>query len=187
MIFDIEVGALGDALSNGLRQLLSGPASATALYQGPSMLLRDTVGGNTRTLLVGTLRPADNPESEATLRLVAGGVSFTNYPLVNDRRTRGLISHLRWVCSQLQEQLSAAEGRLQYGVDQLNEDRKSLPNQLHGAAERLQALVDQMQRDAAGRAGEREKLMAEILEIRAAYNAASGELIALKASAQLPC
>lgn len=179
-IFDIEVGALGDALSNGLRQLLSSPASATAHFHGPSLLLRDCVGGNTRTLLVGTLRPADNPESEATLRLVAGGLAFSNFPLVNDRRTRGLLAHHRWVSSQLQEQLTVAEGRLQYGVDQLSADRQTLPNQLHGATERLQAVVDQLQRDAAGKSGERERLLAEVLEMRAAFNTASGELVALK-------
>jgi hypothetical protein len=179
-IFDIEVGALGDALSNGLRQLLSSPASATAHHTGPPMLLRDSVGGNTRTLLLGTIRPSDNPESEATVRLVSSGLSFSNFPLVNDRRTRGLLGYHRWVSSQLQEQLTVAEGRLQYGVDQLTADRKALPNQLHGATERLQAVVDQMQRDSAGRAGEREKLMAELLEMRAAFNGASGELVALK-------
>jgi len=179
-VFDIEVGALGDPLSNGLRQLLSGPNSAVANYAGPALLLRDSVGGNTRTALIGTVRPADHPESEATLQLVAGGAAFTNYPLVNDRRTRGLLAHHRWVSAQLQEQLSVAEGKLQYGVDQLQADRRALPNQLRGAAERLQALVDQMQRDAAGKAGERERLMAELLEVRASFNGASGELVALK-------
>lgn len=180
MIFDIEAGALGDPLSNGLRQLLSGPNSASANFVGPTLLLRDSIGGNTRTLLLGTLRPADHPESEATLRLVAGGAGFSNFPLINDRRTRGLLAHHRWVSSQLQEQLSIAEGRLQHGVDQLQEDRKALPNQLHGATARLQGLVDQLQRDAAGRKGEREKLMAELLELRAGFNAANGELITLK-------
>ncbi|EOD15859.1 hypothetical protein EMIHUDRAFT_119213 [Emiliania huxleyi CCMP1516] len=173
LLADVETNALGDGLASGLRQLLSGPGSAHAAHSGPALLLRDAVGGNCKTVLLGTVAPEDFAESCATLQLVAQGAGFVNFPLVND-------AHHRWVSLQLQEQLSAAEGRLQHGVDLLEEDRRALPNQLHGAAARLQALVDQMQQDAKGAAGEKQKLMAEVLELRTQYNGATGEVVALK-------
>jgi len=56
------------------------------------LLLRDAVGGNCKTVLLGTVAPEDFAESCATLQLVAQGAGFVNFPLVNDVRARGLLA-----------------------------------------------------------------------------------------------
>ncbi len=179
-ISDVEVGALGDPISNGLRQVLSTEPREAAHLTGAALMLADTVSGNAHSLIIGTIRALDHDESAATLALVAGGLKFVSHPLVNDAVARGLLTALRWRIASLQMQLSAAAGTLQRSVDQLHTDRRALPNQLIGATERLQSVVDQMERDAAGAANERQALMAELLELRARANAADGELVALK-------
>lgn len=92
LLADVETNALGDGLASGLRQLLSGPGSAHAAHSGPALLLRDAVGGNCKTVLLGTVAPEDFAESCATLQLVAQGAGFVNFPLVNDVRARGLLA-----------------------------------------------------------------------------------------------
>lgn len=107
-------------------------------------------------------------------------MAFRNYPLTNNALTRGLLHRHYWHSQTLHEQLVMAEGRLHRGVEQLAADQQQLPNQLAGATDRLQALVDTMQQDAAGQATERQKLMAEVMALRARLNASSGECVALK-------
>jgi len=58
LLADIEVGVLGDGLSNALRQALQAPPTQPPAHAGAALLLRESVGGNGRTLLLGCVQPA---------------------------------------------------------------------------------------------------------------------------------
>ena len=133
MLADIEVGVLGDGLSNALRQALQAPPTQPPAHSGAGLLLRDAVGGNGRTLLLGCVQPADYDESAATLQLLSHGMSVSTFPMQNDTTCRGLLRRHYWHTQQLQENLAVAEQRLSRGVEQLAQDRQQLPSQLFGA------------------------------------------------------
>ena len=61
LLADIEVGVLGDGLSNALRQALHAPPTQPPAHSGAALLLRETVGGNGRTLLLGCVTHRDPP------------------------------------------------------------------------------------------------------------------------------
>ena len=94
---------------------------------GASLLLRDALGGNARTLLLGCVQPADYAESAATLQLLSLGRELHTFPLVNDKMARGLHRYHRLHALRL---LSAAEGKLSRGVEQLSQDREQLPQRV---------------------------------------------------------
>lgn len=162
ILTDVEVGSLGDPLSAGVRTVLSTPPTRPTPPTGAALLLSEAVGGNSRALLLGCVMPSDIEESAVTLGLLAQGMGFRNYPLVNDSLTRGLLHRHYWHTQTLHESLVAAEGKIRRGVDQISSDQQHIPNQLSFATERLQSLVDTMQQDSAGQATERQQLMAEV-------------------------
>ena len=59
LLADIEVGVLGDGLSNALRQALHAPPTQPPAHSGAALLLRETIGGNGRTLLLGCVTHRD--------------------------------------------------------------------------------------------------------------------------------
>ena len=183
VILDVEVGMHGDPLWNAMRQTLSSASQQQPLggASGASLLLRDALGGNARTLLLGCVQPADYAESAATLQLLSLGRELHTFPLVNDKMARGLLHRYHRQLHALHELLSAAEGKLSRGVEQLSQDREQLPQRVLGATDRLQSVVDQMQQDAAGAASEKQTLMAEVLQLRHKVNDSIGEARALKA------
>ena len=83
LLADVEVGVLGDGLSNALRQALQAPPTQPPAHAGAALLLRESVGGNGRTLLLGCVQPADYDESAATLQLLTHAMSVNTYPLIN--------------------------------------------------------------------------------------------------------
>ena len=207
LLADIEVGVLGDGLSNALRQALQAPPTQPPAHAGAALLLRESVGGNGRTLLLGCVQPADYDESAATLQLLTHAMSVSTYPLVNSATSRGMMRRHYWHTQQLQESLALAEQRLSRGVEQLATDRQALPSQIlanpnpnpnpspspspnpnpnqalpsqiFGAADRLQGIMDEMQQDQSAGA-QRQALMAEVMQQRTRANQASGELVTLK-------
>ena len=130
LLADIEVGVLGDGLSNALRQALQAPPTQPPAHAGAALLLRESVGGNGRTLLLGCVQPADYDESAATLQLLTHAMSVSTYPLVNSATSRGMMRRHYWHTQQLQESLALAEQRLSRGVEQLATDRQALPSQI---------------------------------------------------------
>ena len=179
-IGNIEVGVLGDALSNGLRQLLAAPAKRLAPAGGAALLLHDSIGGNARTALVGAVAPADFEETAATLGMLSAASGMHTFPLPNDPMVRGLLQRHHWQSQQLQDRLNLAEGDLKSGIEQIELDRKHLPSQLYSTTERLQGIVSTMQEDAAGFGAERQALMREVVELRAKASKATGELVEVK-------
>ena len=103
LLADIEVGVLGDGLSNALRQALHAPATQPPAHAGAALLLRETVGGNGRTVLLGCVQPSDYDESASTLQLLNYGMSVRTFPLVNGATTRGMLRRHYWHTQQLQE------------------------------------------------------------------------------------
>jgi hypothetical protein len=83
LLADVEVGVLGDGLSNALRQALQAPPTQPPAHAGAALLLRESVGGNGRTLLLGCVQPADYDESAATLQLLTHAMSVSTHPLIN--------------------------------------------------------------------------------------------------------
>ena len=180
VLTDIEVGSLGDPLASGLRAVLSTPPTKPLPLSGCALLLGEAVGGNARGLLLGCVVPGDMEESATTLGLLAHGMGFRNYPLVNNATTRGLLQRQYWHIQTLGESLATAEFQIRRGVDAVGENQKHLPSQLSYATDKLQALVDAMQQDSAGTGGERQQLMAEVMSLRTRLNQSTGEAVQLK-------
>lgn len=139
---------------------------------GPDLLFADTVGGNTKLALIGTISPADVEGARGTLQLLAKGMPVEQYPLVNDPLTRGLLRRHHCQMHALQQKLALVEDKFMRGVSQVEDAQRLLPNKLADTTERLQALVDTMQQEAAGKSTDRQTLMAEVMNLRTQLNAA---------------
>lgn len=86
-----QVGNLGDPLASALRTVLTSPPTKPTPHAGAALLLSEAIGGNCKTLLIGSIMPADTEDSAVTLGLLAQGMAFSTFPLTNDTVTRGLL------------------------------------------------------------------------------------------------
>ena len=109
LISDIENGSVGDPLATALRTVLSAPPTRAPPHAGSALLLAEAIGGNSQSLVIGCVMPADSDDSMSTLGLLAHGMAFKNYPLTNNDLTRGLLQRYHWHTQSLNEQLVVAD------------------------------------------------------------------------------
>jgi len=168
--------SIAAACSRRLRKSATEPEPS----RGVELLLRQAVGGNSQSVLLGLISPAAVDDSMAVLRLLAHGSSVEQFPLVNDILTRGLLQRFECRIQALEQQLNFAQGKLARSVEALEADSSHMPGKLALTTDRLQALVDNMQQEAAGQASTKQSLMAEVASLRAQLNSAIGQAVGLK-------
>eukprot|EP01052_Picozoa_sp_SAG31_P003842 SAG31_NODE_152_length_22216_cov_16.550029_3_plen_398_part_00 len=111
-------------------------------------LLKDSLGGNARTVMVAALSPADINFSEtlSTLRYASRAKSIQNVAVVNEDPNEKLITTLRNEVEQLRAQLAASQQQQTASVKIVKDDaaeqaRKALEEELAQS----QQLIEQLQ------------------------------------------
>jgi hypothetical protein len=70
----------------------------------------DALGGNSFTLIIGTLRQGDYHQSSTTMRQLAHAKSATTLPVINHSRSRGLLHKHRFKLHRVLVSLGEGEG-----------------------------------------------------------------------------
>uniref|UniRef100_A0A8B9LIC3 Kinesin-like protein n=1 Tax=Astyanax mexicanus TaxID=7994 RepID=A0A8B9LIC3_ASTMX len=182
-----KTGATGDRLQEATKINLSLSALGnviSALVDGRSKhipyrdskltrLLQDSLGGNTRTLMVACLSPADNnyEESLSTLRYANRAKSIQNRPRINEdpkdallREYQEEIKQLRALISghQTSEGTLAVQSRPQSSTVESEAEKEKIKQEYEGKIARLQADYNAEQESKA-------KLQEDITFLRESY------------------
>ncbi|GFQ64774.1 kinesin-like protein KIF17 [Trichonephila clavata] len=182
-----KTGATGDRLKEATKINLSLSALGnviSALVDGKSKhipyrdskltrLLQDSLGGNTKTLMVACLSPADNnyDETLSTLRYANRAKNITNKPKVNEDPKDALLREYQEEIRRLKEMLSGQIPDLEdekSDVDKsnlINEDESTVMKIQQEYDDKLQDLIDKYQKEQENNA----RLQSDVDRLKAYY------------------
>ncbi|GFV52363.1 kinesin-like protein KIF17 [Trichonephila clavipes] len=182
-----KTGATGDRLKEATKINLSLSALGnviSALVDGKSKhipyrdskltrLLQDSLGGNTKTLMVACLSPADNnyDETLSTLRYANRAKNITNKPKVNEDPKDALLREYQEEIRRLKDMLSGQIPVLEdekSDVDKsnlINEDESTVMKIQQEYDDKLQDLIDKYQKEQENNA----RLQSDVDRLKAYY------------------
>jgi predicted transcriptional regulator len=101
-----------------MRDLSTNQHGDHVYYEGSAItqLMRDTLGGNSLTLGLFTLQYGDPIGSTLTLRALKRCQQITNFPVINDNRTIGLLRKYRIEMNASQGAMPRATGNAAKGL-----------------------------------------------------------------------
>ncbi|XP_017471190.1 PREDICTED: chromosome-associated kinesin KIF4A [Rhagoletis zephyria] len=126
------------ALGNVISALGSGQGSGFVRYRDSKLtrLLQDSLGGNSITLMIACVSPADYNVAEtlSTLRYADRARKIKNKPIVNQDPHAAEINHLKSIIQKLRVELLAAGGGTTTMSSSLNSALQSMPTPPVGAS-----------------------------------------------------
>jgi predicted RNase H-like HicB family nuclease len=127
------------ALGNVINSLVDGKKGGHIPYRDSKLtrLLQDSLGGNTKTLMVASVSPAEDnyDETVSTLRYAARARNIKNSPHVNEDPKDTLIKEYMSEIEKLRKQLSNG------GVIEVSESSEELMQELESAKEKAKELT----------------------------------------------
>ncbi|XP_076456377.1 kinesin-like protein KIF13A [Babylonia areolata] len=126
-------------------------------------LLKDNLGGNSKTVMLATISPADNNHAEtmSTLRFASCAKRIVNCAVINEDPKYKLICELREEVDRLKKELSLAQNRTKDGgPSEMGEQAPEMEKQL----EESEHLIKEMSKTWAEKVAERDRVLKECTE-----------------------
>nr|AMS24209.1 kinesin 2 protein [Marsilea vestita] len=138
------------ALGNVISALVDGKSSHIPYRDSKlTRLLQDSLGGNTRTVMVANIGPADYnyEESISTLRYANRAKNIKNKPHVNEDPKDAIISEFQSEIQRLRAQIQASHSDMDYmkRIHSLEQEKQMFSEQLQHYKERFREVASSQQ------------------------------------------
>ncbi|KAK3101727.1 hypothetical protein FSP39_005895 [Pinctada imbricata] len=188
-LVDLAGRATGDRLKEATKINLSLSALGnviSALVDGKSKhipyrdskltrLLQDSLGGNTKTLMVACLSPADNnyDETLSTLRYANRAKNITNKPKINEDPKDALLRQYQEEIAKLKAMLAGqipVGGMDEAAVPKQDQSREELEDEKKRLREEYDQKLQEMKAEYEREKGDKVKIQQDMLKLRAFYD-----------------